>query len=76
MDQFPELQCLLKVKQDLSEVLIFHHAILNVNAWIDVVFVAREIIVIFRKFKTILILISYKRYFSHPEKSILSLRLP
>ena len=26
-----ELQCLLKVKQDLSEVLIFYHAILNAN---------------------------------------------
>ena len=25
----PELQCLLKVKQDLSLVLIFQHAILN-----------------------------------------------
>ena len=28
-DQVPQLQCLLKVKQDLSEVLIFPHAILN-----------------------------------------------
>ena len=27
--QGPELQCLLKVKQDLSLVLIFQHAILN-----------------------------------------------
>ena len=25
----PELQCLLKVKEDLSQVLIFHHALLN-----------------------------------------------
>ena len=25
----PELQCLLKVKEDLSKVLIFQHAILN-----------------------------------------------
>ena len=36
------------------------------------VFVVKDIIVIFRKIKTILILISFKRYFSHPEKSILS----
>ena len=28
-DKGPELQCLLKVKQDLSFVLIFQHAILN-----------------------------------------------
>ena len=35
------------------------------------VFVVEDIIVIFRKVKTILILISFKRYFSHPEKSIL-----
>ena len=32
--------------------------------------------VIFRKIKTILILISFKRYFSRPEKSILNLNLP
>ena len=32
-----------------------------------------NIIVILRKIKTILILISFKRYFSHPEKSILNL---
>ena len=73
-----ELQCLLKVKQDLSRVLIFQHAISNAKsiAWIDVVFVVKDIIVIFRKIKTILILISFKRYFSHPEKSILHLSLP
>ena len=49
---------------------IFQHAILNAKwiAWIDVVFVVKDIIVIFRKIKTILILISFKRYFSHPEK--------
>ena len=35
-----------------------------------------RIIVILRKIKTILILISFKRYFSHPEKSILNLSLP
>ena len=29
VDLGPELQCLLKVKQDLSYVLIFQHAILN-----------------------------------------------
>ena len=34
-------------------------------------FVVKDIIVIFRKIKTILILISFKCYFSHPEKSIL-----
>ena len=33
------------------------------------VFVVENIIVIFRKIKTILISISFKRYFSHPEKS-------
>ena len=36
----------------------------------------KDIIVIFRKIKTILILISFKHYFSHPENSILNLRLP
>ena len=35
------------------------------------VFVVKDISVIFRKSKTILILISFKSYFSHPEKSIL-----
>ena len=39
-------------------------------------FVVKDIIVIFRIIKTILIFISLKRYFSHPEKSILNLRLP
>ena len=39
------------------------------------VFVVKDIIEIFRKIKTILILISFKRYFSHPEKSILNLSL-
>ena len=40
------------------------------------VFVVKDIIVIFRKIKTILILISFKRYFSHPElKSSLTLRM-
>ena len=43
---------------------------------LPVVFVFKDIIVIFRKIKTILILISLKRYFSHPEKSILNLSLP
>ena len=77
-DQGPELQCLLKVTQDLSKVLIFQHALLNAKkiAWIDVVFKVKDINVIFRKIKTILILISFKRYFLHPEKSILNLRLP
>ena len=35
------------------------------------VFVIKDIIVIFRKIKTILILISFKCNFLHPEKSIL-----
>ena len=77
-DLGPELQCLLIVKQDLSKVLIIQHGILNAKkmAWIDVVFVVKDIIVIFRKIKTIMILISLKHYFSHPEKSILNLSLP
>ena len=37
------------------------------------VFVVKDIIVIYRKIKTIFILISFKRYFSHPEKSIFNL---
>ena len=40
------------------------------------VFVVKDIIVIFRIIKTIMLLISYKRCFSHPEKSILNLSLP
>ena len=36
------------------------------------VFVVKDIIVILRKIKTSLILISFKRYFSHSEKSILN----
>ena len=36
------------------------------------VFVVEDIIVIFRKIKTILVVISFKLYFSHPEKSILN----
>ena len=39
------------------------------------VFVVKDIIV-FRKIKTILILFGFKRYFSHPEESILNLSLP
>ena len=35
-----------------------------------------DIIVIYRKNEIILILISLKRYFSHPEKSILNLSFP
>ena len=42
----------------------------------DMVFVVKDIIVIFRKIKTILILISFICYFSHPKKSILNLSLP
>ena len=37
------------------------------------VFVVKDIILYFRKIKTILILISYKRFFSHPEKLRLNL---
>ena len=36
----------------------------------------KDIIVIYRKKEIILTLISLKRYFSHPEKSILNLSLP
>ena len=36
-------------------------------------FVVKDIIVILTPIKTILILISFKRYFSDPEKSILNL---
>ena len=74
----PVLQCLLKVKQYLSKALIFQHAILNAKyiAWIDVAVMVKDIIMIFRKIKTILIVISFKRYFSHPKKSILNLSLP
>ena len=35
-------------------------------------FVIKDIIVIFRKIKTVLILISFIRYFSHPEDLILN----
>ena len=40
------------------------------------VFVVKDITVIFIKIKIVLILISFKRYFSHPEKSMLNLNLP
>ena len=36
------------------------------------VLVVKDIIVILRKIKTILILISFKRYFSHPENQYLT----
>ena len=53
---------------------MFQHAILSAKliAWIDAVLVVKDIIVNYRKNETILILISLKRYFSHPEKSILN----
>ena len=35
--------------------------------------VVKDFIVVLRKIKTILTLISFKRYFSHPEKSMLNL---
>ena len=41
----------------------------------DAVLVVNDIIVIYRKNETILILISLKRYLSHPENSILNLSL-
>ena len=40
------------------------------------VFVVKVIIVIFIKVKTILILMGFKRHFSHPEKLILNLSIP
>ena len=40
------------------------------------VFVVKDVNEIFIKIKTVLILISFKRYFSHREKSILNLSLP
>ena len=40
------------------------------------VLVVKDIIVIFSKNETFLIIISFKGYFSHPEKSILKFRLP
>ena len=49
---------------------------LNKLPWLDAALVVKDIIVIFRKNETILILISLKCYFSHPEKSILNLSLP
>ena len=46
-----------------------------VKCGIDLVFVVKDIIEIFIKIKTIMILIGFKRYFLHPEKSILNLSL-
>ena len=56
--------------------MIFQHAILNAKyiAWIYAGLVVKDIIVILKN-ETILILIRLKRYFSHPEKSILNLSL-
>ena len=42
----------------------------------DVVLVVKDSIVICNKNEIIWILISLKRYFSHPDKSILNLSLP
>ena len=50
--------------------------IINVPQTLSNVFVVKDIFVIFRKIKSILILMSVKRYFSHPENSILNLSLP
>ena len=49
----PDLQCLLNVKEDLSEVLIFQHVKLNAKyiARIDAVLVVKNSIVIFKKMK-------------------------
>ena len=44
----------------------------NLIAWIDAVLVAKDIIVIFRKNEIVLILISLKCYFSHPENQYLT----
>ena len=38
------------------------------------VFVVKDVVVIFGKIKLILILISFKRYFSHPEYSLLNFK--
>ena len=45
--------------------IVTEYAALNAKyiAWIDMVFVVKDITMIFRKNKTILILISCKRYF-------------
>ena len=45
-------------------------------ACIDVVFVVKNITVVFRKNETILIVISLKLYYSHPEKAIPNLSIP
>ena len=47
----PKFQCFLKVKADLSEVLIFQNVTLNVYeiVRIDVVRMAKDTIVIYRK---------------------------
>ena len=50
-----ELQCLLKVKEDFSKVLIFQYAILNAKqiTWIDAVLVVKDFIVVYQKNDTI-----------------------
>ena len=47
--------------------MIVQHA--KYIAWIDAVLVVKDTIMIYRKNETILILISLKCYFSHPEKN-------
>ena len=65
--QGPKLLCLLKVKYYLSLVLIFQHDILNVYAIarLGAVHMVRNVVVIYRIHKTILILRSLKSYFSY-----------
>ena len=62
-----ELQC-------LSYVLIFQHLTFNAYliARIDAVVLVKDVIVIYRKNETILILINLKCHFSHPENQYLS----
>ena len=67
--------CLIQFVHSLSiaccySILSFistYHILCLISARIDVVLVVRDIIVMYRKNETILILISLKRYFLHPE---------
>ena len=60
-----ELQCLLKVKEDLSTDISSCYINYQINAWIDnnAVLIVNDSIVIYRKNGTILILISLKTLF-------------
>ena len=54
-NQGPKLQCFIKVKDGLSEVLIFNYIKCKENARIDAVLMVKDIIVIYRNNETILI---------------------